>query len=472
MRPSVPTAPAARRPGRARPHYHPPMSHTHDPLSDSLIDLLRAADPRVAELMDRERTRQESTIELIASENHVSPAVMHTMGSWLTNKYAEGYPGARYYGGCEFHDQIEDLARDRAKQLFGCRFANVQPHSGAQANTAVFMALMQPGDTFASLVLKDGGHLSHGMSLNFSGRYHKPVHYPLHYEPTHPEFERIDYDAVRRVCLEHKPKVLMCGYSAYPRVIDFARFRAVADEVGAILVADIAHIAGLCTHNGCAHPSPFPHAHVVTTTTHKTLRGPRGGLIMTNDEELAKKIDKSVFPGVQGGPLMHVIASKAVAFGEALKPEFVTYQKKIVQNAKALAAALIKRGYRITTGGTDNHLMLVDLRPKNADLTGADAEKWLERAGIITNKNGIPSDPRPPKFTSGIRLGTPATTTRGFGLPEMDAVADLFDRVLSAKGDEAQTVVVRAEVARLCSRFPLLGSSPASNGVATADAWR
>jgi glycine hydroxymethyltransferase len=448
------------------------MSHTHDPLSDSLIDLLRSADPRVAELMDRERTRQESTIELIASENHVSPAVMHTMGSWLTNKYAEGYPGARYYGGCEFHDQIEDLARERAKQLFGCRFANVQPHSGAQANTAVFMALMQPGDTFASLVLKDGGHLSHGMSLNFSGRYHKPVHYPLHYATDHPEFERIDYDAVRRVCLEHKPKVLMCGYSAYPRVIDFARFRAVADEVGAILVADIAHIAGLCTHNGCAHPSPFPHAHVVTTTTHKTLRGPRGGLIMTNDEELAKKIDKSVFPGVQGGPLMHVIASKAVAFGEALKPEFVTYQKKIVQNAKALAAALIKRGYRITTGGTDNHLMLVDLRPKNADLTGADAEKWLERAGIITNKNGIPSDPRPPKFTSGIRLGTPATTTRGFGLAEMDAVADLFDRVLSAKGDEAQTAGVRAEVARLCSRFPLLGSSPASNGVATADARR
>ncbi|MGD9688508.1 MAG: serine hydroxymethyltransferase [Phycisphaerales bacterium] len=409
----------------------------------------------MAELMARERARQQTTLELIASENHVSPAVMHTMGSWLTNKYAEGYPGARYYGGCEHHDAIENLARDRARQLFGCRFANVQPHSGAQANTAAFMALMKPGETFCSLVLKDGGHLSHGMSINFSGVYHKPVFYPLHHDASHPEFERIDYDAVRKVCLEHRPRVLMCGYSAYPRVIDFARFRAIADEVGAVLVADIAHIAGLCTHGGAAHPAPFPHAHVVTTTTHKTLRGPRGGLIMTNDEELAKKIDKAVFPGVQGGPLMHVIASKGVAFGEALRPEFVTYVKRVVENAQALAAGLTARGYRITTGGTDNHLMLVDLRRKSEALTGADAEKWLEAAGIITNKNGIPSDPRPPRVTSGLRLGSPALTTRGLGTGEMDEVAGLIDEVLSAGGDAGVTSRVRGKVGDLCERFPL-----------------
>lgn len=428
---------------------------SHDPISDALLDLLNHADPEIARHMALERQRQESTIELIASENHVSPAVMHTMGSWLTNKYAEGYPGARYYGGCVHHDAIENIARDRAKGLFGCKFANVQPHSGAQANTAVFMAIMKPGDTFASLVLKDGGHLSHGMSINFSGVYHKPVHYPLHYEASHPEFEQIDYDAVRKVVLEHKPKVLMCGYSAYPRTIRFDLFRTIADEVGALLVADVAHIAGLCTHNGCAHPSPFPHAHIVTTTTHKTLRGPRGGLIMTNDEDLAKKIDKAVFPGVQGGPLMHVIASKAVAFGEALKPDFVDYQKRIVVNAKALASALTSLGYRMTTNGTDNHLMLVDLRPKNSELTGADAEKWLESAGLICNKNGIPNDPRPPKFTSGIRLGTPATTTRGMGPTEMQSIASLIDRVLTSKGDPASCEKIRAEVASLCSKFAM-----------------
>jgi len=432
---------------------------SHDPLSDALLDLLRSADPDIAAWMDKERERQESTIELIASENHVSPAVMHTMGSWLTNKYAEGYPGARYYGGCVYHDQIETIARDRAKALFGCKFANVQPHSGAQANTAVFMATMKPGDTFCSLVLKDGGHLSHGMSINFSGVYHKPVFYPLHYQPSHPEFEQIDYDAVRKVVLEHKPKVLMCGYSAYPRQIRFDRFRQIADEVGAILVADIAHIAGLCTHNGCAHPAPFPHAHIVTTTTHKTLRGPRGGLIMTNDEDLAKKIDKAVFPGVQGGPLMHVIAAKAVAFGEALKPDFIDYSRRVVKNAQALADALTQRGYRITTGGTDNHLMLVDLRPKNADLNGADAEKWLEAAGLICNKNGIPNDPRPPKFTSGIRLGSPASTTRGFGPAEMIRVADFIDRVLTAGSDPAPGHAVRAEVRDLCAAFPMPGAA-------------
>ncbi len=429
-----------------------------DALSDGLLDLLRAADPDIAGWMDKERDRQRTTLELIASENHVSPAVMHTMGSWLTNKYAEGYPGARYYGGCVYHDEIETIARDRAKKLFGCRFANVQAHSGAQANTAAFMATMQPGDTFASLVLKDGGHLSHGMKINFSGIFYKPVHYPLHYDKSHAEFERIDYDAVRRVCMEHKPKVLLCGYSAYPRTIDFAKFRSIANECGALLVADIAHVAGLVA--GGAHPSPFPHAHVVTTTTHKTLRGPRGGLIMTDDEDLAKKIDKALFPGVQGGPLMHVIAAKAVAFGEALKPEFKDYAQRVVVNAKALAGALAKRGYRITSGGTDNHLMLVDLRGKSDALTGIDAERWLEGAGIICNKNGIPDDPRPPKFTSGVRLGTPAVTTRGLGEADMLGVAECIDRVLAAglTGESelmGQSDRVRATVRAMCEKFPL-----------------
>ena len=427
----------------------------HDPAAEATLQVLRQADPAIAELIAKEAERQETTIELIASENHVSPAVMHAMGTCLTNKYAEGYPGARYYGGCVFHDQIEDLARERAKALFGCKFANVQPHSGAQANTAVFMAIMKPGDLFASLVLKDGGHLSHGMSINFSGVYHKPVHYPLHYAPDHPEFERIDYDAVAKVCQEHKPKVLMCGYSAYPRTIDFKRFREIADSVGALLVADIAHIAGLCATG--AHPSPFPHAHIVTTTTHKTLRGPRGGLILTNDEELAKKIDKAVFPGVQGGPLMHVIAAKAVAFGEALRPEFKSYSHQVVANARALAQALVARGYRITTGGTDNHLMLVDMRRKSETLTGADAEKWLEAAGLICNKNGIPNDPKPPRVTSGIRLGTPAVTTRGMTVTEMPAIAGFIDEVLSANGDAAVAARVRQQVKELCARFPMPG---------------
>ncbi|MDX2115515.1 MAG: serine hydroxymethyltransferase [Planctomycetota bacterium] len=425
----------------------------HDPASDQVIELIRATDPAAAEILERESTRQETTLELIASENHVSPAVMHAMGTCLTNKYAEGYPGARYYGGCEFHDQAEELARERAKQLFGCRFANVQPHSGAQANTAVFMALMEPGSTFASLVLKDGGHLSHGMKLNFSGHYYKPVHYPLHYNLEHPEAERIDYDAVRAVCLEHKPKMLLCGYSAYPRVIDFARFRAIADECGALLMADIAHVAGLVAAG--AHPSPFPHAHVVTTTTHKTLRGPRGGLILTNDEDIAKKVDKAVFPGTQGGPLMHVIFAKAIAFGEALRPEFRQYAAQIIANAKTLAAALVDRGYRITTGGTDNHLMLVDLRAKRDDLTGADAEKWLEHAGIICNKNGVPNDSRPPKITSGIRLGTPALTTRGLREPEMHKVTEWIDRVLDAAGASPVCEQVRCEIRSFCEAFPM-----------------
>jgi glycine hydroxymethyltransferase len=426
---------------------------SHDPIADSVLELIRAQDPEIADLMALERERQETTLELIASENHVSPAVMHAMGSWLTNKYAEGYPGARYYGGCEYHDRIETIARERAKQLFGCRYANVQPHSGAQANTAAFMAMMQPGDTFASLVLKDGGHLSHGMKINFSGVFFKPVHYPLHYDKNHAEYERIDYDAVRKVCLEAKPKAILCGYSAYPRTIDFAQFRKIADECGALLMADIAHIAGLVAAG--VHPSPFPHAHIVTTTTHKTLRGPRGGLILTNDEEMAKKIDKALFPGVQGGPLMHIIAAKAVAFGEALRPEFKTYQQQVVANAKALAAALMERGFRITSGGTDNHLMLVDLRAKSDALTGADAEKWLEAAGIICNKNGIPDDPRPPRVTSGLRLGTPAITTRGLKQEEVKQVAAWIDRVLSSGGDPAVCAAVREEVRGMCKRFPL-----------------
>ncbi len=434
-------------------------------IHDQIVGLIKQQDPEAASIIQAEADRQASTIELIASENHASTAVMHAMGTCLTNKYAEGYPGRRYYGGCEHHDSIERLAQERAKQMFGCAYANVQPHSGAQANAAVFMALMEPGATFASLVLADGGHLSHGLPINFSGHYYKPVHYPLVRDEKSAEFEQIDYDAVRAVCLEHKPAMLLCGYSAYPRTIDFAKFRAIADEVGALLMADVAHISGLIV--GGQHPSPFPHAHVVTTTTHKSLRGPRGGLILTNDEEISKKINRALFPGMQGGPLMHVIASKAVAFGEALKPEYKAYQAQTVANAKALAGALVEHGYRITSGGTDNHLMLVDLTskdPKGADgeLTGKAAEKWLEDAGLICNKNGIPGDQRKPMVTSGIRLGTPATTTRGFKETEMKQVAGFIDRVLSAGlagEDELSRVTeqVRGEVRDLCAKFPMPG---------------
>lgn len=434
-------------------------------IHDQIVGLIKQQDPEAASIIQAEADRQASTIELIASENHASTAVMHAMGTCLTNKYAEGYPGRRYYGGCEHHDAIERLTQERAKQMFGCAYANVQPHSGAQANAAVFMALMEPGATFASLVLADGGHLSHGLPINFSGHYYKPVHYPLVRDEKSQDFERIDYDAVRAVCLEHKPAMLLCGYSAYPRTIDFAKFRAIADEVGAILMADVAHIAGLIV--GGAHPSPFPHAHVVTTTTHKSLRGPRGGLILTNDEEISKKVNRALFPGMQGGPLMHVIAAKAVAFGEALKPEYKAYQAQTVANAKALAGALVEHGYRITSGGTDNHLMLVDLTAKDpngaeGELTGKAAEKWLEDAGLICNKNGIPGDQRKPMVTSGIRLGAPATTTRGFKEAEMKLVASFIDRVLSAGlagEDELSRVTeqVRGEVRDLCAKFPMPG---------------
>lgn len=399
-------------------------------------------------MISDEARRQANTLELIASENHVSPAVMHTMGSWLTNKYAEGYPGKRYYGGCEHHDTIEDLARDRAKELFGCGFANVQPHSGANANIAAFMALLSPGDRILSLPIKSGGHLSHGLKPNFSGTFFDIVEYDLD-----PDTELLDYDQIARLAQEHKPRMIICGYSAYPRVIDFARFRQIADSVDACLMADIAHIAGLVASG--VHPSPFPHAHVVTTTTHKTLRGPRGGLILSNDEEIAKKVDRKVFPGSQGGPLMHVIAAKAVAFGEALAPEFKTYSRQVVDNASALATALAERGYRLCSGGTDNHLMLVDLRGRNEDLTGADAEGWLESAGIIVNKNGIPNDPRPPMVTSGLRLGTPALTTRGFKQEQMAQVAELLDRVMVSQGDPDETAAVKADVETMCSSFPM-----------------
>ncbi len=419
-----------------------------DPLSVELLELLHQHDGEVARILAAEAERQATTLELIASENHVSPAVMHAMGTWMTNKYAEGYPGKRYYGGCEFHDQVEELARERAKKLFQCKFANVQPHSGANANIAAFMALCNPGDTILSLPIKSGGHLSHGLKPNFSGTFYNIVDYDLD-----PQSETLDYDAIAAIARECRPRMIICGYSAYPRVIDFARFRAIADEVGAYLMADIAHIAGLVAAG--VHPSPFPHAHVVTTTTHKTLRGPRGGLVLSDDEEIAKKVDRKVFPGSQGGPLMHIIAAKAVAFGEALKPEFRTYCQQIVNNARALADALVSHGYRLCSGGTDNHLMLVDLRQRSENLTGADAEKWLESAGIIVNKNGIPNDPRPPMVTSGLRLGTPALTTRGMKENEMREVAALLDRVMGSNGDATTCRDVREKVRDLCARFPL-----------------
>jgi glycine hydroxymethyltransferase len=420
----------------------------HDSLSVDLLELLEQHDPDVARILANEATRQATTLELIASENHVSPAVMHAMGTWMTNKYAEGYPGKRYYGGCEFHDQVEDLARERAKKLFNCKFANVQPHSGANANVAAFMAMCDPGDTILSLPIKSGGHLSHGLKVNFSGTFYKIVDYDLDSKT-----ETLNYDAIAALARQHNPKMIICGYSAYPRLIDFSAFRRICDEVGAVLMADIAHIAGLVATG--VHPSPFPHAHVVTTTTHKTLRGPRGGLILSNEEEIAKKVDRKIFPGSQGGPLMHIIAAKAVGFGENLKPEFKTYCQQIVANAKALAEALVKHGYRLCSGGTDNHLMLVDLRPRSESLTGADAEKWLESAGIIVNKNGIPNDPRPPMVTSGLRLGTPALTTRGMKEAEMRQVADLLDRVMGSNGEPQICAEVREDVRELCKKFPL-----------------
>jgi glycine hydroxymethyltransferase len=419
-----------------------------DDLSAGLLELLEQHDPQVARILADEAARQATTVELIASENHVSPAVMHAMGNWMTNKYAEGYPGRRYYGGCRYHDEVEELARDRAKKLFGCRFANVQPHSGASANIAAYMALCEPGDTILSLPIKSGGHLSHGLKVNFSGTFYRIVDYDLD-----PRTETLDFDAIGRLARACRPKLIICGYSAYPRTIDFEAFRRIADEVGAYLLADIAHIAGLVATG--LHPSPFPHAHVVTTTTHKTLRGPRGGLILADDQEFARRVDRKVFPGSQGGPLMHIIAAKAVGLGEALRPEFAAYCRQIVANARALSGRLADLGYRLCSGGTDNHLMLVDLRPRSAQLTGAEAERWLESAGIVVNKNGIPNDPRPPTVTSGLRLGTPAVTTRRMREAQMERIAQLIDRTLQAGGDEEACREVRRDVRSLCAEFPL-----------------
>lgn len=412
------------------------------------LDLSRS-DPAISRALTGELGRQRYGLELIASENIVSRAVLQAQGSILTNKYAEGYAGKRYYGGCEYIDIIEQLAIDRAKQLFGCDFANVQPHSGAQANSAVMFALLQPGDTILGMSLAHGGHLTHGARPTFSGKWLRAVQYGVSAET-----QTIDYDEVARLAREHCPKLIIAGGSAIPRIIDFERFRAIADEVGAHLMVDIAHIAGLVAAG--VHPSPFPHAHVVTSTTHKTLRGPRGGLILTSNAELAKKLNSAVFPGLQGGPLEHVIAAKAVAFAEALDPKFVTYARAVVANASVLAEHLASNGFGIVSGGTDTHLVLVDLRPKG--LTGKSAEQALDRAGITCNKNGIPFDPEKPMITSGIRLGTPACTTRGFGIAEFAQVAELIVRILDVIGkpnEETVTGEVREKVKALCQAFPL-----------------
>ena len=413
---------------------------------------LAEADPEIARAVADELGRQRDKIELIASENIVSKAVLEAQGSVLTNKYAEGYPGRRYYGGCEYVDVVEELAIQRACRLFDCGFANVQPHSGAQANQAVFFALLQPGDTFMGLDLAAGGHLTHGSPANQSGKWFKPVPYTVRRQD-----QRIDMDEVERIAKETRPRLILAGGSAYPRIIDFARFRAIADAVGAYFMVDMAHFAGLVA--GGAHPNPLEHAHVVTTTTHKTLRGPRGGMILSRDEALGKKINSAVFPGLQGGPLMHVIAAKAVAFGEALQPEFKLYAKNVVENAKALAETLQSEGLDIVSGGTDTHLMLVDLRPKGA--TGRPTEKALDRAAITTNKNAVPFDTEKPAITSGIRLGSPAGTTRGFGPAEFREIGKLIVEVVDAvakngdNGDAAVEAGVRARVQDLCKRFPI-----------------
>ncbi|MCX8058636.1 MAG: serine hydroxymethyltransferase [Spirochaetes bacterium] len=406
---------------------------------------LKESDPELYDIIMKEVIREEEKLELIASENAVSKAVLEAQGSVLTNKYAEGYPGRRYYGGCEWVDEAERLARNRAKQLFNCQFAHVQPHSGSQANMGVYFALLQPGDTILGQDLSHGGHLTHGSPVNFSGIFYKVIPYGVR-EDT----ETIDYDALEKKALEHKPKMIMAGASAYPRIIDFKRMREIADKVGAYLVVDMAHIAGLVAAG--LHPNPCEYAHVVTTTTHKTLRGPRGGMILTNDEELNKKINKTVFPGIQGGPLMHVIAAKAAAFGEALKPEFKEYQKKIVENAKTLAEALKNEGFRLVSGGTDNHLMLVDVTLKG--LTGKEAETLLDESNITCNKNTIPFDKNPPNIASGIRLGTPQLTTRGMGKDEMIEIAKIINLVLTKK-DESAKEEAKARVKKLTDKFPL-----------------
>ena len=428
-------------------------SRANPALSNSFfVADLASADPEIARAVESELGRQRDEIELIASENIVSRAVLEAQGSVMTNKYAEGYPGKRYYGGCQFVDVAEDLAIARAKQLFGCGFANVQPNSGSQANQAVFLALMQPGDTFLGLDLAAGGHLTHGAPVNMSGRWFKPVSYNVDRE-TH----LIDMAEVERLAEQHRPKIIIAGGSAYSRHWDYAAFRAIADEVGAVFMVDMAHFSGLVA--GGAHPSPFPHAHVVTSTTHKTLRGPRGGIILTDDEALAKKVNSAIFPGLQGGPLMHVIAGKAVAFHEALQPAFKDYAHRVVDNARALAGSLQRHGFDIVSGGTDNHLMLVDLRPKR--ITGKAAEAALGRAHLTVNKNGIPFDPEKPFVTSGIRVGTPAATSRGFGTAEFETVGALIAETLDGlsdagdAGNASAEASVRGKVAALTARFPI-----------------
>jgi glycine hydroxymethyltransferase len=421
------------------------------------MQALQHSDPEIARLVAEEAERQEHQLEMIASENFVSQAVLQSMGSVLTNKYAEGLPGKRYYGGCEVVDQVERLAQERVKQLFGAEHANVQPHSGAQANMAVYFALLNPGDTILGMNLSEGGHLTHGSPVNFSGRFYNVAAYGVR-----PDNHRIDYDRLREQAREVRPKMIIAGASAYPRQIDFAAFGEIAGEVDALLMVDMAHIAGLVATGH--HPSPIPFADVVTSTTHKTLRGPRGGVILCIEEH-AKIIDKQVFPGIQGGPLMHVIASKAVAFGEALRPEFRDYSGRVIRNAQALGTALAERGFTLVSGGTDNHLLLVDLRSKG--ITGKDAEKALDRSGITVNKNTVPGETESPFVTSGIRIGTPALTTRGFGEVEMHEIATLMDRVITARGDAAIEQQVRAEVREMCERFPLYagwGVLPAEAG--------
>ncbi|MBT5434645.1 MAG: serine hydroxymethyltransferase [Rhodospirillaceae bacterium] len=427
------------------------LAEAHHTASDFFTRPLGDSDPDVMAAIKGELRRQQDQIELIASENIVSKAVLEAQGTVLTNKYAEGYPGRRYYGGCEHVDVVEQIAIDRAKQLFGCAFANVQPHSGAQANGAVFLALLQPGDTILGMSLAHGGHLTHGAGPNISGKWFNAVGYGVREDNN-----QIDYDDLEKLAVEHNPKLIVAGGSAYPRIIDFPRMREIADKVGAYLMVDMAHFAGLVATG--VHPSPLPHAHVCTTTTHKTLRGPRGGMILCNDEALGKKFNSAVFPGLQGGPLMHVIAGKAVAFGEALQPEFKAYSQAVVDNARALAAALVEGGLAISSGGTDTHLMLVDLRPKG--LTGNVADKSLDRARITCNKNAIPFDPEKPMVTSGIRLGTPAGTTRGFGVAEFRQVAELIVEVLDGlatnQEDNSKVEQVVAEkVLELCHRFPV-----------------
>lgn len=412
---------------------------------------LEVVDPQVFSIIQEEKKRQQNQIELIASENIVSKAVLEAAGSYLTNKYAEGYPGARYYGGCEIVDKAEVLAIERAKELFSCGYANVQPHSGSQANQAVFLAFLSPGDKILAMSLAAGGHLTHGSPVNLSGKWFSPIFYGVDRETG-----CLNYEEIEKIALQERPKLIVAGGSAYPRFIDFARFRAIADKVGAYLMVDMAHFAGLVA--GGVFPSPIPHAHVVTTTTHKTLRGPRGGMILTNEETIAKKINSAIFPGLQGGPLLHIIAAKAVAFKEALEPSFKEYVYQVVENAKVLANSLQERGFVITSGGTDSHLLLVDLQ--NTGVTGQEAETILDKAGLTCNKNAIPFDPLPPKVTSGIRLGSPAATTRGFGPQEFQRIAAFIADLVTAYGKkdpsyEEKLCVVRQEVTTLCDKFPI-----------------